>query len=107
MKIRNIEAYNMGPDQTELAHWIDNHDYVSLHLGNFIHSKIKAIYDFIVWIIRKINQAQLAFWDRRFWTVEHLWKPGTGRDFFPISSYFPRWRWLSRRRCNVRAGGKQ
>ena len=25
MKIRNIEAYNMGPDQTELAHWIDNH----------------------------------------------------------------------------------
>ena len=25
MKIRHIEAYNMGPDQTELANWIDNH----------------------------------------------------------------------------------
>jgi len=25
MKIRNIEAYNMGPDQIELANWIDNH----------------------------------------------------------------------------------
>ena len=25
MKIRHIEAYNMGPDQIELANWIDNH----------------------------------------------------------------------------------